>query len=594
MSSNLLTEWARLLLASLAQSGVSDVIISPGSRSTPFVMAATRTLGLRCHDCLDERSAGFMALGQTRVTGMPSVVIATSGSAGAHYLPAVVEAGAAHLPLIVLTADRPFELQECGAAQTIDQVKMFGSSVRQFFELGLPDGSDLALRAVRRIAAQAVFTSRWPIPGAVHINARARKPLEPYPAAAPEEIKLRSRVDRLIALSAIAAPRPVTAPAPSLIRSVAESLTMQPKGVIACGSLPVGDTDQANAIEALARRTGYPLLVEASSQLRFRAGVGERAVTCDLFDAFLSARSFREKACPQVVVQIGGPLVASSWEQFLEEHTEADVVTLAPHSWCDPQNRVSHLVVGDLAESLASLNAALYRCDTADLSWAKQFVAANCITRRVIDRDLADAAYLTEGIVARTTVGQVPRGSFLFLGNSLPIRLVDWFCPAASLDIRVLCQRGANGIDGNVAGVLGAASVGGCPVTALIGDVTFLHDLSSLARIGASEWDTSLAIVVIQNFGGRIFERLPLANIASASDLAHFITPHEFELRHAAALYGHRFRQVRTASELAGAITESHRSPGCTVIEAIVRPQDIAERLEQIWQTVATELEAGL
>ncbi len=178
---DLLTEWASLLMHALERAGITDVVISPGSRSTPFVLQAARR-GLRCHDIVDERSAAFFALGQAKVTGRPTLLLCTSGSAGAHYLPAVIEAEHSHTPLIILTADRPFELSQCAAPQTIDQVKLFGDHVRGFFELGMPDGAPGALRALARVATEAALLSCWPEPGAVHLNARARKPLEPAPA----------------------------------------------------------------------------------------------------------------------------------------------------------------------------------------------------------------------------------------------------------------------------------------------------------------------------------------------------------------------------------------------------------------------------
>ena len=174
--------WARVLLTSLADAGVHDVIVSPGSRSTPFVLAALRLADegrLNCHDVVDERSAAFFALGRARVTGRPALLLCTSGSAMTHYFPAVVEADADRLPLLILSADRPVELQHCGANQTLDQLHLFGRHVRRFVDLGLAQATPDALRSLRRQAAQAVFESTWPTPGAVHLNARARKPLEP-------------------------------------------------------------------------------------------------------------------------------------------------------------------------------------------------------------------------------------------------------------------------------------------------------------------------------------------------------------------------------------------------------------------------------
>ncbi|MGH7285972.1 MAG: thiamine pyrophosphate-binding protein, partial [Polyangiaceae bacterium] len=159
---NVLTEWASLLFSSLASAGVTDVVVSPGSRSTPFVVAAVREPTITCHSVIDERAAAFFALGQARITGRPSVLLCTSGTAAAHYLPAIIEAGSAFIPLLVVTADRPTELQECAAPQTIDQTKIYGDHARRFFDLGMPDDSADSLRALRRVAHQAVFAAMWP------------------------------------------------------------------------------------------------------------------------------------------------------------------------------------------------------------------------------------------------------------------------------------------------------------------------------------------------------------------------------------------------------------------------------------------------
>ncbi|HRI55183.1 MAG TPA: 2-succinyl-5-enolpyruvyl-6-hydroxy-3-cyclohexene-1-carboxylic-acid synthase, partial [Pseudomonadota bacterium] len=232
---NLLAEWARLLLGSLAAAGVREVVVSPGARSTPFVCAAHAEPQLRCWDVIDERAAAFFALGQARVTGRPSLLICTSGTAGAHYLPAVIEAGAAHLPLLVLTADRPFELQDCGAPQTIDQIKLLGGHARRFFELGMPDPSDLSLRALRRLAAQAVLTTTWPTPGAVHLNARARKPLEPQSVHTSDEVALRARVDELLQAPLLRAYPPRAVPAPAGVAAAAQLCRSARRGLIICG-----------------------------------------------------------------------------------------------------------------------------------------------------------------------------------------------------------------------------------------------------------------------------------------------------------------------------------------------------------------------
>jgi 2-succinyl-5-enolpyruvyl-6-hydroxy-3-cyclohexene-1-carboxylate synthase len=199
VSAALLSEWSRLLLGSLARAGVEDVVLSPGSRSTPFAWAALNEPAFRCHSVADERVAAFFALGQARVRGRPSLLICTSGTAAANYYPAVIEASLSRLPLLILTADRPFELQHSAAPQAIDQIKLFGEAVRAFFELGTPDAAPSALSGVVRSVAHAAHRTRFPEPGPVHLNARARKPLEPLQAHDAASVALRANVDELLA-----------------------------------------------------------------------------------------------------------------------------------------------------------------------------------------------------------------------------------------------------------------------------------------------------------------------------------------------------------------------------------------------------------
>jgi naphthoate synthase len=228
----LLGQWARLFLGTLCAAGVTDIFISPGSRSTPFTWAALRTTGLRCHADIDERVAGFAAIGHARVTARPAALLCTSDSAAAHYLPALGEAALSFLPVIVITADRPFESQHAGAAQTIDQCKLHGDHVRCFFELGLPDPAQSALVGLRRIIAQAVALSLAPAPGPVHLNARARKPLEPTAAQSEEERVLAARVDGLLAAPLTAYPRTKPRISQEAIKEIARALVGEFEDII--------------------------------------------------------------------------------------------------------------------------------------------------------------------------------------------------------------------------------------------------------------------------------------------------------------------------------------------------------------------------
>ena len=251
---NLQTEWAALLFASLADAGIRDVIISPGSRSTPLVVAAVREPRLARHELVDERAAAFFALGQARGTGRPSVLVCTSGTAPAHYLPALIEANVTGVPVLVLSADRPHELYDCRAPQTIDQVKLFGENARQFFDL-VADPSDASLRALRRVAAQAVLASRWPRAGAVHMNARWRKPLEPAAASGPEEERLAERARAVGREPIVAAPAPRVVASKDALGEAAKLVGASRRGVVVAGPAALDQRRAREAVWALAEAT---------------------------------------------------------------------------------------------------------------------------------------------------------------------------------------------------------------------------------------------------------------------------------------------------------------------------------------------------
>ena len=586
---NLLTEWSRLLFASLADAGVRDVVLSPGSRSTPFMVAAELEPRLRCHDSFDERAASFFALGQARVTGRPSLLICTSGTAGAHYLAAVVEASLSYVPLLVLTADRPLELQDCAAPQTIDQIKLLGDFVRRFYELGTPDAAPSALHGVRRLAAQAVHYTHWPTPGPVHLNARARKPLEPAGAASEAGEALEQRVEELLARPIVSAPAPASRPDAGAIERTAALCRSTERGLIVCGPGPLRQRRLREAVDGLARATGFPVLAEWTSQLRLAGDDG--VVRCHAFDGVLRAPAFRERHRPDVVVQIGAAPVSAAWEQYTLAHRGVAGVVFAPHGWQDPFSRATELVLGDPLVGLEELVRALGTTRASRSEWSDAFDEADRRAWSVLDEDVANGdGGLSEGAAVRTVYEHVPGGSLLMLGNSLSVREFDTFCRPGQFDVDVLCQRGANGIDGIVSGTAGSASVQDGPVTLVIGDVSFLHDLTGLALAGRA--GVPVVVVVVNNGGGRIFEGLPLASVIGlpSAVMEHVTTPHDAQLEHAALLFGHRYSAASSRADLASLLDEAYGTPGCTIVEAKVSAHGAAEQHRRVFARIAEEL----
>jgi 2-succinyl-5-enolpyruvyl-6-hydroxy-3-cyclohexene-1-carboxylate synthase len=592
---NLLTEWAWLLMRSLADAGVVDLVVSPGARSMPFAAAAVGEPRLRRHVALDERAGAFFALGQARATGRPAALLCTSGTAGAHYYPAVIEAAQAFVPLVVLTADRPPELQHCAAPQTVDQARLYGPFARHFADLGAPDGGEASLRAVRRACAWAVLLSAHPTPGPVHLNVPAREPLEPCEPRSEAEHALRARARAVAAEPLARALPPALAPSPEGARAAAEACAGAPRGLIACGPIAPAEAYDRALLFELARRTGYPIFWEATSQARFGPPPDD-VVACDHFEILVRNEGFWRTHAPELVLQLGAPPTSGGLRRFLASLPPLRRVVVASHGWQDPHSSASLLLLGPVGAALDALVDALGPAPTppgegARGAWARAFGAAERAAAAAVDEGLrSDDGALSEGAAVRALARRLPPSSHLVVGNSLAVRHLDAYGRCAAAGVSVVHQRGANGIDGHIATAAGVASVArGRPVTLLLGDVSFLHDASSLAL--AREAAGPLVVVVLQNWGGRIFELLPVASVDDEA-MRHAVTPHAFDLSHAAALYGVAFARARSEGELAAALEAAYARPGCSVVEAIVPEHGAAAQYRHLDALAARRLAA--
>lgn len=596
---NLQTEWARLLLASLRQAGVRDVVVSPGGRSTPFTWAALSDSGLRCRTLIDERAAAFFAVGHARITGDPVLLICTSGSAAANYYPAVVEASEAGVPVVVLTADRGLELQHAAAPQTIDQPGLFGRYTRAAFDLGAPDGHPRMLRAVQRLAAQAVLAARSPLPGPVQLNARARKPLGPEQAADAGGERLRAEVDALIARDITAGHAADSGPGPAGLARLAEACRAARRGLIVCGPQPPTEAADAADIAALARATGFAVVAEPASQQRFANGVDpDRWI--DGFALLLTGPAFRNAHEPDLVLQIGRPPTATEWGDYLDRWPDTPRHIIAARGWPDPWSTATAVVRGPIGLAVRALTSAVGDQDTvagqqarsAQGAWAERnaWLArlrhANRVAWATVDRALAVG--FSEGAAVRAVVDAVPDGGVLALGNSLPIREAETFVPAARRAVTVWAQRGANGIDGLVSGAAGAAAAAGRPTTLLLGDVSLAHDIGGLA---VARDAGALSIVVLNNRGGRIFERLPMAErLEGQAEFDAWLTPPALDLAAAAAAFGIHYARAADRAELDAALLDLTHDPGARLIEVVIPDGGTTHHQRELVRRLEAEL----
>jgi 2-succinyl-5-enolpyruvyl-6-hydroxy-3-cyclohexene-1-carboxylate synthase len=548
--------WARAIAQELARGGVRNVVIAPGSRSAPLALALAAEPSLRASVVLDERSAAFVALGAAKATGRPAAVLATSGSAGAHFFPAALEAAASRAPLLLLTADRPLELHGFGAPQTMDQQRLFGHHARHFADLGAPEPTDAAVKHVRATVSRAVQLAVAPQAGPVHLNAPFREPLAPVAQPLPpglSQLALEGRVDRpFLEVSAGAG---TTNPA-ALDALIAE-LRCRPRGVIICGPR-AADGELAAAVTALSEATGYAVLAEAASNLRGRV---PGAITT--YDTLLRHEALATALRPDAVVRLGGGLTSKVLQSWLDASGAFTLLLSEGGALFDPAHAAAVVVDGDgsitvhhLAERLAG---------RAPGPLARSFAAAEAAARGALEATFAAAgdASITEPRLAREVAAALPDGAQLVVSSSMPIRDLDAFAPG--LRARALANRGLNGIDGIVSTAAGAALGAGRATAVYLGDLALLHDLGGL--VAARRLGVPLAVVVPNNDGGGIFHFLPVAEHAAAGDFERlFGTPHGVDLAAAAALAGATLHRPRSASELRATLRESMGS-GLHLIE---------------------------
>jgi len=587
---------AQALLEALAEAGVRELCLCPGSRSTPLAVAANAVPALRVRVHVDERAAGFFALGLAKATRAPVALACTSGTAAANFLPAIVEARLARVPLVVLTADRPPELRGWGAAQTIDQTALFGTHVRWFAELPVPEPSAALLRHARAAGARAVAVALADPRGPVHLNLPYREPLEPVRveadatalAAIDDPLALGARSER--GLGRVVAPRPELPP--DRVERLAGEIRAARRGVLAIGPQ---DDDPAlpAALVRLARAARWPLLADGASQLRCGPHVADAPVV-GAYDAFLRHEPFAARHAPELVLRLGPALTSKAANRWLERHPEAELRVVDPgRGFLDPGHRAEEILhVDPVALCHAVADRLEARPPDGSAAWLDAFAGAERIAQRALAAALASEPALYAPRAVRALAEALPDGAALFVSNSMPIRDVDAFLAPAVRRLRVLSSRGANGIDGIPSAALGVAAGLDAPAALLTGDLAFLHDVGGL--LAAKRHGLSLLCLVANDDGGGIFSYLPIAGFGEAVAFEErFATPHGVDLAHATALAGGAHPRVRSPEELALALKTAVPAPGLRVIElAVDRAAQVAHH-RALFEAVGRALGAG-
>ena len=566
--------FTRSLADALATLGLRHVCISPGSRNTPLIVAFAEHPDIRDWSHHDERNAGFFALGLAKASGTPVALVCTSGTAAAEYLPAVVEAHHARVPLLVLTADRPPELRDVGAPQAIDQVKLYGDAVKWYHGAGSPDVSQV--RHAPSLAAHAWAEAAEAPAGPVHLDLAFREPLAPRHRGAGD-----SAGDSAGDMEGAAVPPrielPMRHPSPTALADLAAELSGR-RTLFVVGEIPGSAT---GPVATLAATAGAVVFADPQSGLR--SGQVEAAVvaTADL----LTAAGALDRNPPEIIVRWGPIPTSKSVWRWLEDHPDVPQVVVDPGGHRDPLHSAQVMMRTDVGSTASALP---WLVEPADEDWAAGWRRTDDLAAAALTTALGSEPFPNEPAVARTVMAAAPTGSLLFVGSSMPIRDIDAFGSPRPTTITILANRGASGIDGTISTALGATAAEGRPGIVLIGDVAALHDLSALAD--AVRLRIPLTIVVVHNDGGGIFGLLDQADperLDAELFERHIGTPHGVDLVAVAEAVGMEAARTATVEELASLVGAGE---GPRLVEIRTDRSELAPRRHRLADAVAASL----
>ena len=570
MTRDATTAFARAFVDEWARAGITEACLAPGSRSAPLALALASDDRVRVHVHLDERSAAFFAVGAAKASGRPAIVLCTSGTAAANFHPAVLEAHHSRTPLVVCTADRPPELRDTGAGQTVDQVDLYGRAVRWFCEVGVPEDHPAVATSWRSVAARAAAEALGPPAGPVHLDLAFREPLVP---TGEPLVEAPGRPDGRPWTEVARAER---LPDDATVGRLAASTRACPRGAVVAGW---GSGASPEAVERFAAAVGWPVLADPISGLR----QGPHAIAA--YEALLRAPGFTAGHRPDLVLRLGAAPTSKPLTTWLD--AEVPQVLVDPDgAWLDPGRAASERIAVDPDPLLTALTGAVTPDAEPDDAWLRAWLAADRAARAALDELLEGWETPFEGRVARDVVDALPAGATLAVASSMPVRDVEAFARPRD-GVRYLANRGVNGIDGFVSTVLGAATAASGPTVALLGDLCFLHDANGL--LGAVTRGVDVTFVVLDNDGGGIFSFLPQAELPDHFELL-FGTPHGVDVAALAAMHGVPVDRVEKAGDVVPAVDAAISAGGVRCVIVPTERADNVVRHRQAWAAVAAAL----
>ncbi len=588
----------------LQRAGVHNAVICPGSRSTPLALACAAQPGIRTWMHVDERSAAFFALGIAKRLSQPVALLCTSGTAATNFFPAIVEAKLTHVPLLVLTSDRPHELRENGAPQSIDQTHLYGSHAKWFVDVALPEATNAALRYIRTIADRAIaFATAIPA-GPVHLNFPLREPLtpaliadQPLPSVVQRDAVAwlgRTNNEPYVTVRDTGRHEPDSATIAHLI----DLTTKARRGLIIVG--PQENTALREPLVQVARLLGYPILADPLSQMR--SDMHDTSNILTSYDAFLRIDTFVEVMQPEIVLRFGAMPTAKPVLTYLKRYSSCPLLVIdGNEDWQEPTQLATEILHVDpvaLCEALTvgtDVARPSWRHVTTDTGpatsvpteWLALWKQAEEYTRQALQATLQDFTAMFEGRVFTELTHLLPESAMLYTGNSMPVRDLDTFFWGSERSLRILGNRGANGIDGIISSALGASAIAHGPNVLVLGDLSFFHDMNGL--LAAKLHKLNLTIIVINNDGGGIFSFLPQADYPEHFEQL-FGTPIGLDFSHAASLYGGHYQHVSDWEQFRGAVQRGMHDGGLHIVEVPTERESNVHMHRQLWQSVAQAL----
>ncbi len=579
--------WTETFINELVEGGVKYACISPGSRNTSLTLALAGNKKIKSFVHIDERSSAFFALGLAKASGTPVAVVTTSGTATAELYPAIIEAYQQRVPLIICTADRPPEMLDCGANQTINQNNLYKNHIRWFFDAGLPEPTEKRIKHIKVLARRAVFESCIRSKGPVHINFPFRKPFEPDDFT--DDITEKLFKHAYTPLSNIKFNDLVVQPELEKEKWFLQLYSYLQKfknGLIIAGPENYNASFHDNCLK-LSKILGYPLLADGASQLRFGQNNDENLVTN--FDAILRTKKFSAKHNPDIIIQFGRTVTSKALEEFLEQCTSLRFLINEFGDWFDPSNKANEvyackpfLFCEKMYEKFAKDN--IVRTES---KWLDDFLNADKKAKLIRKKTIEIAKFPDEARIVNELLQALPDNINLMLSNSMPVRDFDYFASRTSKKISIYNNRGASGIDGITSTALGILAASGKPTVLLTGDMAFYYDLNGL--LAAKKYSLPLVIVLINNDGGGIFEVLPISDYGKVFK-EYFIAAHNLNFAPFVKGYSGNYRLIKSWDDFSSSLKNAFRQKNFSVLEVKTDAEKSLMNRRLFWQKTSEAL----